>query len=312
MVISFYSKSDNDKEVLDALRQHLADTDVAHTVEPWSDRTDPESVIYSVSWGAPDNFFDGMSNLRAAMSLGAGIDHLTNNPGLPANLPIVRLSDAGMGEKIAEYVLYAALQGHRDFDLYQRQQQQKVWRPLADRHAADYRVGIMGLGVIGTIIADRLQVNGYQVCGWKRTRVDCPYPLYVGDAELSAFLGELDLLVAVLPLTEQTTGLIDKKVLSQLPAGARFVNVGRGKQVNESDLLQALDSGQLTSAVLDVCETEPLPVTDPLWTHEAVTLTPHVAGPTQIDKSARQIAKSIQQMERGDQPAGLVNRAAGY
>lgn len=312
MVISFYSKSDNDSDVLSALQQQLAKTEVTHTIEPWSEHTDPASVIYSVSWGAPDNFFTGMNNLRAAMSLGAGIDHLTDNPSLPANLPIVRLSDAGMGDKIAEYVLYAALQGHRDFDLYQRQQRQKIWHSLSDRHAADYSVGIMGLGVIGSIIADRLQANGYRVSGWKRTRVECPYQLYAGDAELSAFLGELDLLVAVLPLTEQTTGMINQQVFSQLPAGARFVNVGRGKQVNENDLLQALDSGHLTSAMLDVCETEPLPASDPLWTHAAITLTPHIAGPTQITQSAQQIAESIQLIERGERPAGLVDRAAGY
>lgn len=312
MVISFYSKSDSDGAVLEALRAHLANTKLAYNIVPWSETTDPASVIYTVSWGAPDNFFDGMNNLRAAMSLGAGVDHLTDNPGLPADVPIIRLSDAGMGEKIAEYVLYAALQGHREFDLYRRQQKQKIWQPLADRHAADYRIGVMGLGVIGAIIANRLLTAGYQVSGWKRTRVECPYPLFVGDTELGSFLKELDLLVAVLPLTDQTHGLLDKRIFAQLPKGARFVNVGRGKQVNESDLLNALDSGQLTAAMLDVCETEPLPASDPLWSHESVTLTPHVAGPTQITESARQIIESIQTIESGQWPAGLVNRSEGY
>ena len=312
MVISFYSRSDSDGAVLEALRAQLANTEITYNIEPWSETADPASVIYTVSWGAPDNFFDGMKNLRAAMSLGAGVDHLTDNPGLPANVPIIRLSDAGMGEKIAEYVHYAALQGHREFDLYRRQQKQKIWQPLADRHASDYRIGVMGLGVIGTIIANRLQTAGYQVSGWKRTRVESPYPLFIGDAELGSFLKELDLLVAVLPLTDQTHGLLDKRIFAQLPKGARFVNVGRGKQVNESDLLNALDSGQLTAAVLDVCETEPLPASDPLWSHESVTLTPHVAGPTQITESARQITESIQTIERGQWPAGLVNRTEGY
>jgi len=312
MVISFYSKSDNDGAVLEALRQHLADTEVPHSIEAWSEITDPASVVYSVSWGAPDNFFQGMSNLRAAMSLGAGVDHITDNPSLPADVSIVRLSDAGMGEKIAEYVLYAALQGHRDFDLYRRQQMQKVWQPLEDKHAGDYRVGIMGLGVIGTIIANRLDAAGYRVSGWKRSRTECAYELFAGDAELGAFLEGLDLLVAVLPLTDQTHGLIDKQIFAQLPTGARFVNVGRGKQVNENDLLDALDSGQLTAAVLDVCETEPLPTSHPLWSHEGVTLTPHVAGPTQITQSAQQIANSIQLLESGQWPTGLVNRNEGY
>ena len=312
MVISFYSKTDNDDAVLELLQRHLTNKKVAHPVEKWSEHTDPSTVLYSVSWGAPDNFFNGMTNLRAAMSLGAGVDHLTNNPGLSTSIPIVRLSDAGMGEKIAEYVLYAALQGQRQFDSYRKQQQQKIWQPLADIAAADYRVGIMGLGVIGTIIAKRLQITGYQVSGWKRSRVESEVPLVIGDSELPAFLKNLDLLVSVLPLTEQTNGLIGKTIFAQLPKGARFVNVGRGKQVNENELIRALDSGQLAGAVLDVCETEPLPATSPLWTHESVTLTPHIAGPTQIAQSAEQIASSIEQLERGEKPVGLVNRQAGY
>lgn len=312
MVISFYSQTDNDSELLASLRQHLASTDVPHSIEPWSNETDPANVAYSVSWGAPNDFFNGMTNLRAALSLGAGVDHLIRNESLPVSVPIVRLSDAGMGAKIAEYVLYAALQGHRQFDLYARQQRHQNWQPLQDTDAGDYRVGIMGLGVIGTIIADRLAQAGYAVSGWKRTRIDCDYPIFVGNTELNAFLKDLDLLVGVLPLTEQTHGLIDSDIFAQLPKGARFVNVGRGLQVNEDDLLQALDSGQLAAAMLDVCATEPLPQNHRLWTHDSVTLTPHIAGPTQIKQSASQIAASIELLERGERPVGLVDRLEGY
>jgi glyoxylate/hydroxypyruvate reductase A len=312
MVISFYSSSDSDSAVLNALRSQLQSTGVAYPVEPWSEDTDPSSVLYTVSWGTPDHFFQGMDNLRAALSLGAGVDHLLANPSLPGEVPVVRLSDAGMGAKIAEYVLYAALQGHRQFDIYQRQQRQQLWQPLADVHARDYRVGIMGLGVIGTVIADRLHQCGYHVSGWKRSRIDCAYPLYAGNEELGTFLSELDMLVAVLPLTEQTHGMINKDVFAQLPTGARFVNVGRGKQVNEDDLLDALDTGQLTAAMLDVCVTEPLPEGHRFWAHESITLTPHIAGPTQIAESVQQIVESIQNIEAGSQPDGLVDRDHGY
>jgi len=312
MVISFYSNADDAEKVLESLRQHLANRNVRHPVEAWSEHTDPSAVIYSVSWNAPDNFFIGMKNLHAAMSLGAGVDHLIRNPSLSTTVPIVRLSDAGMGQKIAEYVLYAALQGQRQFDSYRKQQQKKIWQPLADIAAADYRIGIMGLGVIGSIIANQLQAVGYQVVGWKRTRVESSVPLFIGDSELNSFLKNLDLLVSVLPLTSQTNGLIDRTLFTQLPKGARFVNVGRGRQVNENDLILALNSGQLAGAVLDVCETEPLPAAHPLWTHESVTLTPHIAGPTQIVQSAEQIAGAIAQFDKGSKPAGLVNREAGY
>ena len=230
-------------------------------------------------------------------------------------MPIVRLSDAGMADKIAEYVHYGVLRTHRGFHHYQRLQKTGQWQPQPDIHAADYRVGILGYGVIGRCVAHRLHAAGYQVSAFKRSAntTEESFPVLTGNSE--HFLSQLNVLVCILPLTAETSGMINTELLAQLPAGAHFINVGRGDQVVEDDLLKALDSGQLGSALLDVCATEPLPEHHALWSHEGVTITPHIAGPTQVTQSVDQVAESIARLESGATTAdlsGLVDNSFGY
>lgn len=313
MNISFFSIDDTSDQTLIALREKLPE----HTIYQWPDLGNPEDLDYAICWGAPDDFFKGAKNLRAIFSLAAGVDHLLNHAGLPDAVPVIRLSDAGMAEKIAEYVHFGVLRWHRQFDQYQAQQGQAQWLPLDDIDAKDYRVGIMGMGIIGSQIAARLQSVGYQVSGWKRTpSPEGRFNIYHGDNQLPEFLGNLNTLVCVLPLTPQTTGLINKTLLDCLPMGASFINVGRGGQVVEKDLIAALDAKHLSGALLDVCATEPLPENHHLWTHPDILLTPHIAGPTQINLSVDQIAAGIQQLQSGTDAKtlshGVVDHRTGY
>ena len=197
MNISFYSFEDTDGKTLQALQEKLP----GHQVRAWPDTGNPQDLDYAVCWGVPDDFFDNAINLRAIFSLAAGVDHLLNHPGLPEGVPIIRLSDAGMADKIAEYVHFGILRWHRQFDTYQNQQARKTWLPLHDKESADYRVGVMGLGIIGSRIASRLLNAGYDVCAWKRTRsTDSSINLFCGNDQLAEFLQQLDTLVCVLPL----------------------------------------------------------------------------------------------------------------
>lgn len=310
--ISFYSKEKHREDVLQQLTQKLPQ----HTIHDWSPGSiDPATIDYAICWHPPADFFDGTTGLRAIFSLAAGVDHLLNHPRLPASVPIVRLADAGMADKIAEYVHYGVLRTHRGFHQYQQLQQQQLWQPLPDRHAGDYRVGILGYGIIGQVVAKHLHQAGYQVSAFKRSHSGNTGPIQVMTGDQREFLQQLDVLVCILPLTPQTRAIINTELLSQLPRGAHFINVGRGDQVAESDLLSALDSGQLESALLDVCATEPLPSAHPLWQHKKVVITPHVAGPTQVMESVDQIAQSIQQLAAGDSIdslAGIVDPSRGY
>ena len=310
--ISFYSVDDNAAQALELLRKNLA----GHTIWQWPDiGCAAEQLDYAICWQPPAEFFDGACGLKGILSMAAGVDHLLNHPGLPQGVPLIRLCDAGMGKKIAEYVHYGVLRSHRGFDRYQIHQQAGNWNPQPDIDAADYHVGIMGFGVIGKMVANHLHNAGYQVSAWKRSPETEAFPYQVLHGDVAAFLQSLSVLVCVLPLTAQTKNIVNAEVLSHLPQGAHFINVGRGSQVVESDLLLALDSGRLSSALLDVCVEEPLPEKHRFWTHPKVLITPHIAGPTQLHLSVTQIIRSITDMEAGQSPVslqGIVSTHRGY
>jgi len=307
MSIAFFSKADTD--LLALLQQKLPN----HKLHQWPDCPDPAAIKYAIAWGAPDNFFDGMDNLQAILSLGAGVDHVLKHPGLPQGVPIIRLTDAGMADKIAEYVLYGTLRAQRGFHRYEQLQRDCSWQPLEDIHAHEFSVGIMGLGVIGNRVAQVLSQTGFTVTGWRRSRSgDHCVPCYFGPEQLKEFLAQLNVLVCLLPLTEATTGIIDKNVLLQMPAGGHLINAARGGHVVDADLIDALDSGHLQSALLDVCVPEPPPSDHAFWHHPAITLTPHIAGPTQHRETVEQIVASIELLDANRTPPGLVDSAAGY
>lgn len=310
--ISFYSVDDHAAQALTLLREKLT----GHSLWQWPDiGCAADELDYAICWQPPEDFFDRADNLKSILSMAAGVDHLLQHPGLPQGIPLIRLCDAGMGQKIAEYVHYGVLRAHRNFDRYQLHQQARNWCPQTDIDAADFHVGVMGFGVIGKVVADHLHNAGYQVSAWKRSPLNDTFPYAVFSGDGNEFLKSLNVLVCVLPLTAQTRNIVDSDLLAQLPAHTHFINVGRGDQVVETDLLQALNNGRLQSALLDVCAQEPLPQDHQFWTHPKVRVTPHVAGPTQLHLSVSQIVESIKAMEAG-QPAltlqGAVNTTAGY
>jgi glyoxylate/hydroxypyruvate reductase A len=239
-------------------------------------------------------------------------------PAFPRAVPLLRLEDAGMGEALAEYVLAAVLRVYRGFDRYAEQQRAARWKPLELRERSDFRVGVLGLGVIGAAIAGALARHGFAVRGFSRTPrsidgVQCHAgALDAADVECGRFLDRLDVLVAVLPLTAATRGAINAALLAPLAAGAHFVNVGRGAQLNEADLLAALDSGRLGGATLDVFAAEPLPPAHPFWARPEILVTPHVSAVTQVAPSAAQIAAKLAAWWRGEAVTGVVDLARGY
>ena len=155
--------------------------------------------------------------------------------------------------------------------------------------------------------------NGYHVKGWSRsTKTVDAIDFYEGKDGLPDFLQHLDVLVCLLPLTANTHEIINAQFLQRLADGTFLINAARGKHVNTNDLITALDSGKLRGALLDVTEPEPLPKKHPLWSHPAVTITPHVAGPTQMQESVRQIVANLKRAEAGETLTGLVDRERGY
>jgi glyoxylate/hydroxypyruvate reductase A len=231
-------------------------------------------------------------------------------------VPIIRLVDAGMAPKIAEYVCFALARITRGLDRFAPYPRGvRDWNAPRPRGAPP-TVGVAGLGAIGRAIAEAALRFGYQVIGWSRTpKSIAGAECFAGEEGFAPFLTRAHVLVNALPLTPATENLFDRAAFDRLPRGAHLINVGRGATVVDEDLLAALDSGQLAGATLDVFRVEPLPDEHPFWKHPAITVTPHLSGPTPRKPAAQQIAAALAQLERGvpaSTVAGYVDRERGY
>jgi len=299
-----------DDEILNELKANLPE----HTISVWPDCSDKASITTAIVWKPPHDFFDALINLKQILSMAAGVDHLLNHPALPDNAAIVRLTDAGMAEPMAQYILYGVLHAQRHMFTLAQAQRDKQWRhDVAPQPAKEFQVGILGAGELGLVAAKRLLDNGYKVSCWSRSSKNLEnIEHFSGEHELNDMLPQLNVLVCLLPLTPDTSGIIDAVLLKQLPAGSFLINSGRGDHADESAVLEALNSGQLSGALLDVFCEEPLPESNPLWSHPNVIVTPHVAAPTQVTGSVEQLVESVHQLERGEKPRGLVDRRSGY
>ncbi|MGF1563367.1 MAG: 2-hydroxyacid dehydrogenase [Geminicoccaceae bacterium] len=294
---------------LEAFRTQAPDLDV--TI--WPDVGAPEAVSAAVVWFPPQEMLDAMPALRVLCSLGAGVDHIIARDLRLPDVPITRLVDPLMSQRVSHYVLSAVCRHHRMLDVYQRDQIAGRWQPQAHKDTHAFVVGVLGLGEIGTTCAQLLRAAGYPVLGWSRSpKIVDGVETYAGPEGLRACLARIDALVSLLPLTRETRGLIDRDLLSRMPKGGYVINAGRGDQVVLDDLIAALDSGQLSGASLDVLPQEPLPADHPLWHRDDVLITPHIAGLSNPVTGARVIIEQIRSALAGRTPAHTVDRARGY
>jgi glyoxylate/hydroxypyruvate reductase A len=309
VAILFLSETDPVDEWAAALARALPGEDV---------RTGPAgidgaSVEFAVAWRPPAGALAALPNLRAVFSLGAGVDHVLGDPGLPANLPVVRLIDPDLTRQMTEWVVMNVLRHHRAMPDYAAQQAEGLWREIAVPPARERRVGIMGLGVLGGAAATALVSFGFALAAWVRSRRPWPLgELFAGQEGLGPFLARTDILVCLLPLTAETRGILDGRAFAALPPGAAVINAARGGHLVEADLIAALESGKLSAATLDVFADEPLPPPHPFWRHPRITVTPHVAAVTRPECAAREIAANIRRCRAGGPMRGTVDRRRGY
>ncbi len=270
---------------------------------------EPEAVEYLVTWTAPADLAETYPNLRLIFSVGAGVDQF-DLAALPPHVGVVRMLEPGLPEQMREYVTMATLALHRDLPHYLRQQRVGRWEAGRNRPAAERRVGVMGLGNLGRAVLDALAPFGFPLAGWSRSPREIPGVECFTN--LGAFLARTDLLVCLLPLTAETERLLNADLFAQLPEGAALVHAGRGRQLDHSALLAALESGRLSAAFVDVTEPEPLPADHPFWSHPRIVLTPHIACQTRAADGARHVIAGIL-ADRADEPApGLIDRGRGY
>lgn len=304
----FYSEFDSFEEWSALLAPYLPGVTIcrAETVQK------PDEVHYALAWKPPRGFFAPYRNLRLLVNLGAGVDSLVGRNDLP-DIPIIRLSDPDMARMMASYVLFAVLRYARDIPAFERAQRERRWRYLHPRAPAGIRVGVLGLGELGAYAARELARQGFDVRGWSRSKKEfAGIRCSSGLASLDDFLSQSDILVVMLPLTPHTTSLLSAERLARLPQGAAFINVSRGAIVDQAALTDALRSGQIAEATLDVFDREPLPPHDPLWQMDNVLITPHLASVAIPTSAARQVAENIQRAARGEPVTNQVFPERGY
>ena len=296
-----------------AWRAALAAAAPEFDVRFWADVDDPGGVVACAVWQPPPSLFEACPNLRAIHSLGAGVEHLLSLGAALPDLPVLRLVDPVMTERLAYWVLAGTLFFGRRFDRYVRQQRERAWVRHDHKDPAETTVGVLGLGIMGQAIAALLQRNGFRVVGWSRSqkRLD-GVEARSGARGLSEVAGQSDILAAVLPLTAETRFILGAELFAAMPEGGFIINAGRGDHVVAADLIAALDAGQLDGALLDVFPVEPLPAADPFWGHPKIFVHPHTAAISNPRTGAIAMAEGIRAVLRGERPSNLVVRQRGY
>jgi glyoxylate/hydroxypyruvate reductase len=288
------------------------------TVRTWPDSGNADEVDFVAAWLPPRDVVKSFPHLKVIFSLGAGVDAILSDPTLPTDVPIVRVIDPDLTNRMSEYIVLHCLMHHRQHRRLDEQQRSKKWLQFEQHVASAMTVGIMGMGIMGTDAAVKLKTIGFNVVGWSRTpKTLAGVKCFAGESNLDTFLAETDILVCLLPSTSETAGLINRKLIRKLshqgPFGAPvLINAGRGRQQNEDDIREALDAGELFAATFDVFNTEPLPSESRLWSHPKVTVTPHIAADSDPATICRYVAAQIARFESGEPLQNVVDRSRGY
>jgi len=278
---------------------------------------DPDLVQLAIIGRLPPEGLGIYPNLEAVLLLSAGVDHLIG-PGYDTldaipPVPIVRLADPAMAHAMGVYALHWVIHYQRNLHLYREDALFQQWTRRESSPPGEFQVGILGYGKIGQVVGDLVGSLGYPINVWSRSeRDDVGVRSFSGADSLERFLGASNLVINLLPLTEETRGMLDAGRLDQMRHGAFLVNIGRGGTVDNDALLVALDSGALGGAALDVFDPEPLPADSPLWIHPRVVVTPHMSGDTPLATAPGIVAANIMRIRNSEQPHPLFDRDRGY
>lgn len=298
MAILLNNNGGENQSWADALASHLPEI----AVQIYPDISDASAIEYAVVWHHPHGDLNNYPNLKAILVLGAGMDHIDQESSLP-DVPIVRLVDPTVGDEMSQYVLYWVMHFQRGYERYRAQQSEQHWQRHMTPFSRHYRVSVLGAGLIGRVVSERLAANGFCAQSWSRSHKEIDQvKSFSGKQGLQDMLAVTDVLVNCLPLNTATKHLLNRRTLSILPEGASVINLSRGAVIEDQALIELLDSGHIASAALDTFSVEPLPKASPYWERENVFITPHMSGSTYPLLASKVIADNIKRVEKGEQP----------
>ncbi len=319
MSILIATPNPQDESWFEAFRRRSKQVNIQPSdIEFWPNVKNADDIEYLVTWKPPYKICDKLPKLKAIFNLGAGVDHLLLDDSLPKNVPIIRVVDDNLTQRMGEYVCLHTLYHQRNMVELNNLQTKHQWVEQYDPIASAVSVGVMGLGQIGAYCADLLVKIGFKTLGWSNSKKDINgVEAYTGAAELDEFLANTEILVNILPHTRQTDRLINYSLLKKLKkdgslGGSSYITAGRGKTHVEHDILKALEDGCLKSASMDVFEQEPLAEDSPLWSLNNLLITPHNAASSDRETVSLQILKQIASHKLGGKLNNIVDLQRGY
>lgn len=274
---------------------------------------DKSTVDFAICWKPENNTFTQFPNLKVAQSVGAAIDHITTSQPIDEHITITRIVDKQLSSDMWEFLLSAVLSQIKNISTYAEQQTFNTWKPHEYQSIHHTTISILGLGKIGGFVAEKFAKMGFKVNGWSNSKKEITnVKSYAGKGEFDMFLPQSDFLINLLPLTNETEGIINKNMLEKLPKGSFLINVGRGEHLVEKDLIELLDSSHLSGALLDVFREEPLPESHPFWQHSKVQITPHIASTTNVKSAVNQVVENYERFAKNEKLLNIVSPKKGY
>ncbi|NKB76441.1 MAG: glyoxylate/hydroxypyruvate reductase A [Gammaproteobacteria bacterium] len=253
-----------------------------------------------------------LPNLKLVQKLGAGVGTIARDPNLAKDVRIARLKPQAPAQEIAEYCVAYVLREQRNMQFHEHHQSNANWMQIPPKKSPTTKVGVLGLGHIGSYTARAFAALGFEVLGWSRSPKNIEGVCCLHDENaLPDLLSQCDYVASILPSTNETVDLLDAKMLANMKPSAILINAGRGDLIVEEDLLDAINNDRLGGAVLDVFREEPLADDHPFWTHPKITITPHVSG-WHVDGALEDVAENYIRLMKDESLLHETDRSLGY
>lgn len=294
---------------IDQLQRLLPNT----AVELYPTVKDPTAIEFIISMRPKKEEVVQFPNAKVMHCIGAGVNYIIDEGALLENMQLARIVDTNLTKDMFEFLLGVVVSQMKNLSLYQQFQQQKKWIPKPYKRFSETQIAILGIGNIGSYTAAQFANLGFSVIGWSNSKKQIPkVTSYVGEEGLIHCLSQADFLINILPLTSSTKNILNRRTLSLLPKGAFLINVGRGMHNQEQDIMDLLDEGHLSGALLDVFKEEPLPSHHPFWQHPKIQVTPHIASLSDPLSVVAAVVDNYKRFKRGEPLHNLVSLDKGY